>query len=559
MRRSIATGYLLFLILVFFIPGLNAQDLFPDAEGERIQVCTDRTMYISGEKVLFTAIIYNVKGKIDEDLSHIFYCELITPDGKKIASGKYLLQEGDGQGCIAIPDETVTGIYFLKFYTRLMRNAGTADYKYIMLKIINPRKTEVLPGNDAPDTIGLAWNKTDLPANDSLISIIPVKKVFSSREEIRINVNAQNGIPGRICLSVVPEYTFKDRFIPDKTIPDTIPDVSYFPETRGISLSGKVINKESGKSVAGARIYLSIIGDRDILVFRTDSSGRFYYALPDYIGNRDIFLCSGSVAGITSEILIDNDFCPRPVPLPSPVFTLDDQEKKAAFKLAVNSRLTSLFNNDTLSHDITEEKDSASFYGIPSEVLIMDKYIELPTLDEYFTQLPGMVKLRKVRGKKEFRFYTDDPGMAANSPLLLVDWVAVDDAESILAMSPRNLERIELVNYPYIKGDLTFGGIISFVSKKNDFGGINLSKSGTFINYSFLEKCASNIPAAPVTATLPDSRNTVYWDPAVKTDSNGQATLSFLAPDTPGKYFILLREMTDSGKISTTSETIIVK
>ena len=138
--------------------------------------------------------------------------------------------------------------------------------------------------------------------------------------------------------------------------------------------------------------------------------------------------------------------------------------------------------------------------------------------------------------------------MTIYDPLVLVDWVAIDDIDRVLALQPKALDRIELVNAPYIKGNITYGGIISFVSKKNDFAGIDLPSSGTFINYQFLEDCSLINSMEPLPANLPDSRNTVYWDPDVKISDKGPTGISFTAPDTPGKYIILLRSLTPSGE-----------
>jgi len=332
----------------------------------------------------------------------------------------------------------------------------------------------------------------------------------------------------------------------------------YFPETRGISLSGQLVGKESGKPVPDAKVNLSIIGDKDILVVRTDSNGRFFFALPDYYGNKDIFLCADDLPDLTPEILIDNDFCSRPVTLPSPRFTLNEEEMKAAYKLAVNSGITSMFREDTIASDSPGEENNISFYGEPSEVLVMDKYIDLPTLGEYFTEVPGGVKLRKVQGRKQFRFYNTQAEMSTYDPLMLVDWVAVNNIEKILAMPPGEIERIEFVDSPYVKGNITYGGIISFVSKKNNFAGIDLPKSGTFVNYRFLEKCTERIPPDLLPGNVPDSRNTVYWNPAVQTHDDGTAGISFTAPDTPGKYYILLRGMSLTGEVVLTEEMIVV-
>jgi len=560
MKRPYAPYYLLLFTLISVCSGLKSQDLFNDAAGERIQVCTDRTMYVSGEKVFFSAVIFNVQDLFAEEFSRTFYCELITPDGHRITGGKYLLQNSSGEGSLTIPEETISGIYFLKFYTRFMRNISTDEYKYIMLKIINPFKTEVLSGNDAFDTTDPAGNNMEVLAGDQSLNILSGKKRFSPREEIRLNIrgNTGQGLPARLCLSVIPEYTYEDSFSPDKNKLNAANNGVYFPETRGISLSGQLIGKESGKPVPYAKVNLSIIGNKDILVVRTNSNGRFFFALPDHHGNKDIFLCANDLPDITPEILIDNDFCSRPVYLPSPLFTLNEEEMKAAYKLAVNSRITSMFREKAIAGDSAGEENNTPFYGNPSDVLFMEKYIDLPTLEEYFTELSVLVRLRKVQGNKQFRFYNTQAEMSIYDPLVLVDWVAVDDIEKILAMSPLDIERIELVDAPYVKGNITYGGIISFVSKKNDFAGIDLPTSGTFINYTFLEEYPENFPSDPLPSNIPDSRNTVYWNPAVQTNDDGAASISFPAPDTPGKYYILLSGMSITGEVVLTEEMIVV-
>jgi hypothetical protein len=560
MKRSIVFYFLMILTLISLCPGLKSQDLFNNADGERIQAWTDRTIYVSGEKVLFSAVIYNVADSLAASFSRTFYCELITSDGRKMAGGKFLLTNSSGQGCITIPEETISGIYFLKFYTRFMRNTGTDEYKYIMLKIINPFKTEVFKGNSVSDTAGLIMDNTKIHHGDPSLKILSVKKTFSPREEIRLDIKADSGkkLPSGLCLSVIPESTYKDWLFQHKNNPDTAKNGIFIPETRGISLSGQVIGKESGLPVPDTRVNLSIIGDRDILVVRTDSSGKFFFSLPDYNGKRDIFLCADEIKDVTPEILIDNDFCSRPVRVPSPVFTMDGEEMKAAYKLAVNARISSVFVKDTATIISPVEENNNSFYGEPSSVLVVDKYIDLPTLEDYFTELPVIVKVKKVKGKKQFRFFTELIEMSMYDPIVLVDWVPVNDIEKILAMSPREIDRIELVEFPYIKGGITFGGIISFVSKKNDFAGIDLPKSGTFVNYTFLEECSENIPSGPLPVNIPDSRNTVYWNPSLQINAEGIADISFTAPDTPGNYLILIRGMTGTGEDFFTEEMISI-
>ncbi|MDP1621302.1 MAG: hypothetical protein Q8M08_03090 [Bacteroidales bacterium] len=561
MKKIQPTYSLLLIVLILLCPGLKAQTPFDHADRERIQVCTDRTMYVSGEKVFFSALIYHTGDLSSEQLSRVFYCELITPGGNKIAGRKYLLQNSSGQGWITIPEETVSGVYFLKFYTRFMRNISTDKYKYIMLKIINPYKMEVLPGNDVTETTFQPIDSNEAQTVDHTLNIISGKTDFPPRETVQINVKVPTGeiSSGKLCLSVIPESTYNTPVFKEMKANKERISGSYLPETRGVSLSGQLIGKETGKPIPLARVNLSIIGDKDIMVVRTDSSGKFFFALPDHHEKKDLFLCADDVPDITPEILIDNDFCSRRADLPSPMFLLGENEMKAAYKLAVNFRVMSIFREEAFVKDSTEQENITSFYGKPTETLVMDKYIDLPTLEEYFTQLPSVVMLRKIQGRKQFRFYTVQSEMSMYDPLLLVDWVAVNDIERILAMSPFDVERIELVNAAYVKGNITYGGIISFVSKKNDFAGIDLPTSGTFVNYRFLEDCSDTALPVAAQANIPDARNTVYWNPAIQTNEEGAASISFTAPDTPGKYYILLRGMRPTGGIILTEKMFVVK
>ena len=536
-------------MLISACPGLKSQELPAGAAAERVVACTDRTMYVSGENVMFTAVVHQVGSAGAKPFSRSCCVELITPDGKKIAGRKYLVENSSCRGCFTIPEEVISGVYFLRFYTRMMRNGNPGDYACTMLKIVNPFKTEVLPGREAADTTRNELKDTGRLSTENPVEIVPGKKHYSPREEIRLNFKGIRNNGGRLCLSVVPELSSSNSVTPLQKKLSSPAGTVYLPETRGVSLSGKLTGKESGRPVPHAKVNLSIIGDRDIMVVRTDSAGRFFFALPDHTGNRDIFLCADDMPGIKPEILIDNDFCTRPVDLPSPMFNLNEEESKTAYRLAVNSRIISVYGRDTMAGRIPASLSQVSFYGEPSEVFFLDKFIELPTLEEYFSELPVMLKVRKEQGQKHFRFYTTQEEMSIYDPLVLVDWVAVNDIEKVLAMSPREIERIEMVNSTYIKGNIIYGGIVSFVSKKNDFAGINLPTSGTFVNYTFLEPGTPEIREVPLVNHMPDSRNTVYWNPDIQLTGDGTGSISFTAPDTPGRYVVLLRKVSDAGVV----------
>ena len=215
--------------------------------------------------------------------------------------------------------------------------------------------------------------------------------------------------------------------------------------------------------------------------------------------------------------------------------------------MAVNHQVDANFGEDTVILKDTVTRGESAFYGTPDEVLEMDRYIDLPTVEEYFSELLGSVNVRKYEGRTIFRFNSARTEMLIFDPLILIDMVAVNDISKILAMSPRLINRIELINAPYIKGNITYGGIISFFSKNSDFAGIDLPSSGTFINFQFLEDYHCEIPSSGLERNMPDARNTVYWNPAGRLAESGITGIRFTVPDTPGKYIIVLRGYDPAG------------
>ena len=52
----------------------------------------------------------------------------------------------------------------------------------------------------------------------------------------------------------------------------------------------------------------------------------------------------------------------------------------------------------------------------------------------------------------------------------------------------------------------------------------------------------------------PDLRSTIYWNPEVLTDDNGEAIISFYTSDKPGNYLIILQGMDYLGRLGFISQ-----
>jgi len=550
-------------LLIFAWPSFAGRLLVkPVDKHEKVVLITDRSIYITGEKVQFFSSLSVGKDVNTPVLSKILYCELIAPDGNKMAGSKFVINNSSASGCIDIPGNLLTGTYYLRAYTKLMRNYGPESYGYQQIRIVNPAKDEVAAADNARNSATpqiLPFPVIDIK---DLLSFSVDKTTCSPRETISLSLRAENaeenGIKN-VSISVVPDNTSSAQVNFQSSKKPVVDKLDYYPETRGLSVSGKLTIAGTEKPIPDKKVNLSIIGDgRDFMAVRTDSLGRFFFALPALSGSRDLFICAEKIDSVKVKIWVDNDYCTLPFHLPSPDFKLSETERETACILARNMQINNRFYTDSLPKTQSARSDNEVFYGKPTATIHIDEYIQLPTLEEYFNELPSEVKVRKRKGQQHFAVL-GSTGVSFYDPLVMIDWVAIDEPSRMLAVSPQNISRIEVVNEDYVKGGQIYGGIISIISKKGDFAGIDLPSAGIFINYQFLpdNDCKSmiydNIP------NHPDSRNTILWKPVVTIQNGKFEKFEFTAPDTPGKYTVVLEGISLKGEMFSTTSVFEVK
>jgi hypothetical protein len=306
---------------------------------------------------------------------------------------------------------------------------------------------------------------------------------------------------------------------------------------------------DNREAAAYATIYVSILGkDRNFFSNYSDSSGRFYFSFPDYLGEKDLFVSSYHSEHPELELLIDRDFSNEVLRLPSYPILLDDTLKKIVTEMSVNSQISQQYYPFKVQEEPEVMEEQKLFYGHPTSTIMFDDFINLPRLEEYFVEVIPQVSVKRNRGVKQFVVLGEHPDLQIYQPLVMIDGVAIFDVEAVLAVSPRLIERVEIVNAPYIRGNVTFGGIISLISRNNDLGYIDLPSSGLLVNYRMLDLPLENHAMDPVSdPRLPDVRNTLYWNPGIHLQPGEEQHVSFYTSDTKGTYEILLRGIDEKG------------
>lgn len=558
-KIHIAVLVVFILAKPFFAGRLNA--LTTD-NIEKVVLMTDRSIYITGEQIHFFATVMCGKNFNKSTESQILYSEIISPDGSRIAGSKLLISNSSAEGCLLIPGNLVSGTYYLRAYTKLMRNYGPEAYGYNQIRIINPDRVETLSEAEIQKSTLPQVIQVDGSGNHDFISVVSDKRICAVRDTISLTLEADNmeedGIKS-LCLSVIPANTQSFPSTLQATRKGLSGSNDYYTETRGLSISGKVTEISKGVAVNDKKVNLSIIGDgRDFMSARTDSLGRFFFALPDYSGSRDLFLCAEKMDSVKVKIWVDNDFNATAFRLPSIPFKLSETDRELAQNLAVNAQINAQYYNDTVTSNTLIGAERSAFYGKPTAIIYIDKYIQLPTLEEYFNELPSEVKVRKHKGQPHFAVL-GSRGVSFYDPLVMVDWVAIDEPTKVLAVSPQNIQRIEVVKEDYIKGGQTYGGIISIISRKGDFAGIDLPSTGIFVNYQFLDDTRCISSRFDNAAAHPDSRNTVVWKPGITIPNGKTEKFNFTVPETPGKYNIVIQGITLKGEVFTEISDFEVK
>ncbi|MCK4699545.1 MAG: hypothetical protein KAT38_04410, partial [Bacteroidales bacterium] len=169
-------------------------------------------------------------------------------------------------------------------YTKWMRNFSPTKYFHNKITIINPNNNDLQTGKD------LTVTNADPLQNYSEIQRKTIrcytnKKIYAKREKATISISLPERdalSPDGYCLTVVKTGGLdtnlnRIKFSADKNV-DHPEFVNYFPETKELSLSGRIVTEKGKTPVSYARIHLALLGDNpDYFGSLIDKDGRFRF------------------------------------------------------------------------------------------------------------------------------------------------------------------------------------------------------------------------------------------------------------------------------------------
>lgn len=550
-------------ILLFAINQIGfSQDLFeqsfyslerPENSGEEIYLETDRQFYCIDERIYFEAR-YAFNHPIDDvHWSSVLYLELIKWNGDRIEQAKFRLHENRASGYLTIPKTLLSGNYYIRAYTKWMRNYPLEDYHYKLVKVINPFENKIDQG---PVQLPEKVINQGIPVQGKSIAGIECftnKTRYKQREKVELSLRLSN--PGELdsnfCVSVAKAaYIDTSTYfiqLPDELSPDE-KSLKYLPEFRGISISGKILNTHTPGSVENADLHLSTPQNwKYFTTFHTKETELFYFTLPDFYGQYDFYIDAELDKGERADILIDNDYCNRPINLTYVPFSLDSIEKEIALEMVVNMQLSKMYNDESKLQE--PESGQVPFYGEPTHVYYTSEYITLPNLEEFFFELVNEVRAIREEQQTHLKLLRYSRYQNLKS-LVLLDNIPVLSVDELLKLPIESIEKVEIFDQPYNISGIMYSGIICVSTREKDFGGITLNKNSRFFSYELLSEGDFIMPdyGSKTKNRITHRNNLLFWASDIEVHQNDSKNISFYTSDSKGEYVVYVRSINTRGK-----------
>jgi len=556
-------AFVFFLFMAGCVKTIQAQPKISVKEAkqlvEKTVLFTDRETYVVDEDILFSAFNVTFPALRNANWSNVLYVELIAPDGEAFAQRKYAFNQDGTTGALRIPTSLLTGNYYLRAYTRWMRDYSIYNYFYKMVRVINPFRGELFEprGNSVKGSVieSPAIYSTDFQLKTS-------KRNYTKREQVSLEVSVDHAddYAGKFIVSVIPKGIEKPLMPNLAGFPEQKFSPDFIPETRGVSISGKVVNEANSAPMPFTLVGLTIFKENpDILNVLTNEKGQFFFDLSKLEGEYEIFISAKSNEKQMPLILVDNDFSSQKIELPYVPVDLSEASKMRYQSLTFNSQMQTLYKQQKTEDTLKSFSSDSSFYSKPDFVLRINKYIAMPSMKDYIYELIPQVGVRHDGKRTILKVLGTYSDLAIHEPLVLVDMVPIFDIDRVLELQPDKIERIEVVTVPYVRGDIIFGGIVSLFSNKGDLAGIDLPSVGRFITYNMLNRDCIQIAPDRKNQRVPDLRNCLYWNPNLKLKGIESSKISFNTGDNAGDYVIVIRGIDKTGNTKVTTTEFSVK
>lgn len=343
-------------------------------------------------------------------------------------------------------------------------------------------------------------------------------------------------------------------------------NIEFVPEHRSVLVMGNLKEKQTNEAAFGIITYLSVPGKiTQIYATRSDNDGKLVFESGNFYGSNQVVVQNDYTKDTTYSIDIDNPYSEEYANISLPAFDLDEQLadliRRKSQQMQVQNANIKLSPNST----IISEQDSASFYIQPDSKYFLDDYTRFVVMEEVMREYISGVNVRKNRDGFHFMVIDIEKNIVYNeNPLMLLDGVAVFDADEIIAIDPLKIEKIETVKSGFGRGVLDCKGIVTYTSYAGDLAGYKIHNTAKVFDYDGLQPIKLYFFPTYSNAferqnPTPDFRSNLYWNPKVANQMGNPGTLEFYTSDEADMFEVVINGLNQQGEVISLTDTFIVR
>ena len=375
------------------------------------------------------------------------------------------------------------------------------------------------------------------------------------------------------------------RFVWRDLMADKFQKIENFLET-GLSVTGKAM-KPNGKIANNVTLTMMLKNERIMPKFdmgTTDSLGRYGFYGLDFNDSTQVFVQGVKQGGSKNlDVSIDGTKLSPKVrivklpynPMEFDVKELADFLKKTNEAVELDKKLRSsrdlqLLNEVVVRAKKIDENDNRRIYGKTNNSVKVDAQ-NCSSSTNVFQMIQGRFAGVQVNSNGQGGYSATIRGpssiLASNEPLYIVDGMVVD-ADAINAIPPCDVDVIDVLKgtEASIFGSRGTNGAISVLTKrgsgnydytKDPTSGVSIQKRVGY--YTARQFFAPKYDVAIPDHVRPDFRSTLHWQPNVRTDATGKASVTYWNSDSNAKINITVEGVSPKGKVGVAKSEYTVR
>ncbi|AKQ47118.1 hypothetical protein TH63_18085 [Rufibacter radiotolerans] len=377
------------------------------------------------------------------------------------------------------------------------------------------------------------------------------------------------------------------RFVWKEILQDKYPALT-FPLEQGLSVSG-VVTRYSKKPEPHAMVTVFDAKNiKNVMMGKADLEGRFSVPLPPLTDSSKVVvqtrdqkdktqLLVNLESFVPAQVFPKVPYAPAPVSLSDPQWAylrMNREQQKVDQSMGKGIMLGQVTIRGRRDLDANKSLADQNTLHSPHEVSYSVKTDKFPPgmsiMKSLMRRVPSLSEVNGeyvLRGVSSLNIGAEAGSGLSNEPLFMIDGIT-SDVNGVESLTEVDIERIDVLmpGAPSaIYGTAGVNGVISVILKRGASKSVtsNARLEGIALykgpRYQTTREFYMPRYDKPSEVYTPDWRTTIFWNPTVKTDAQGKATLTFFAADAKTTYRAVVEGFTAKGQLGQATASMQVK